>query len=1632
MPGIARSVPVALLLVVSAHGGGHDLADGLLFRAAFDQGLDADHAVGNGKHRASGHVEAAEGFAGGGALIHSADQTQAELSFAAPGNVDLRRGTFSFWLEPAWDTAVVRAPSLFNIGGALRLYYEPTVPALVVLVTQSDGKLLVLQATHRLQAGRWVHVACTWDSGARADLYIDGRPAASLGQTWQPPALAEGAGMHFDLTVDLGGRPKVHPLGGTVDELRIHDRALGADGVAALFAAVGGRTGAQYRYEQTVDFGMKVRFGKVISHVDEDVRVEVRTTSGQAPTWSDLTWGGPTGWARPVKVGRDGTIASEPGRHLKLIFAFQSPVEPERLPLTALRVTYAPFHGPPVEAQRVLDPADARPPAEPVSRIPLSDAYETPHVRWGRPYRGGTTRALILTHLHNQREIVELAQRMDVACDTASTTKYAWLLSVASRHRGALSWPNVLGRLEEDLATHAYDVIVIGGAPWKRNLNDAVRDLVLSQVRRGAGLVAMVDPQDTTDDLAAVLPLKQFEPSGLTSDPIWAHSSLIGEHRGKWRSDGGHFIVAGVPFEVLPEAPYFRYAVEEGRVIARAGDGGDALVALGRCGEGRVVHITCGTAKGWGGNRSLTPHVPYDTPFHYWEYYLSLVGRSMLWAAGREPDVAILSLTPRGEVVVPGPADDRVVRLVLENHGPQRTFDVEVHVRDERWATVARHREQVRCAGDATCAVAWALPDDLAGGAYVADTIVRQDGQVVNWGSACFRVTPIVHINDLAFDRPVYDADQPVRLRVALAATAPGAHDVRMQIALFDTYDRLLGEASRSIAVSGAVEEHVAVDALAGLTPFIRARATVLQGRAPIDRRAAHALTRRSWRWDDYRPIIWSDFATTAVMEYLRPHYIAQLREMGFDAIEDDSHFTQDLRFYCRQNMQVFPIGFGGSTFHGDVQSAYERSGDVSALVREPCLHDPDYRAATRQAAASRVDGLKDLNPLGYVLADETSLTAAGVTTYPTRGVDICFSAHTMAAFRRWLREEYDTLEALNAQWETAFTSWDAVLPATKEQLLAAATSNYASWSDHRTFMEKSLAEAYGISVDVLKRASPDVPVGLSGTSPPATYTGFDYARLGRLFGTHWMYYTGSVGEMWRSFNPRGSYVSCQGYGQSRTRRGAMLWDTLLNGHKGALHFTMPIFINPDLTLSPDGEDLKAWHAELKGGVGKVLIAAERLSDPIAILYSQRGIQAAWITGAGKGAAAVTRYESLYRTEVKDAWISANEVRHLDNMDTWCNLLEGAGFQYDFVTPGDVAAGRLEADGYRALVLPWVMPIDGALAEAMKRFVHAGGMLIADVLPGIMDGRCRTLSAGRLDDVFGVTSSGYRAVDEPARARLRADVFADMPLGDILHDVLAGPRVAPAGALHHAEIAAEDGPRAGVFIHRHGAGTAVLLNLLLANRVDTSTWANQSRFVACLLARAGLEPRVRIAGPDPFTPHYEAAFFRQGPALEYLGVVRRLFGGDRDESITIALTGARHVYDVRKRAYLGERAAIPTALDRGDAAVFALFPYRVAGIDLAAPATCRQGEAVSYRASVRAAGASPGDHVVRVEVRDGRGRLMAHYSGNRLSASGVVAESFHLALNDSPGTWRITATEVASGLTADAQVVVSERVAGGS
>jgi beta-galactosidase len=88
------------------------------------------------------------------------------------------------------------------------------------------------------------------------------------------------------------------------------------------------------------------------------------------------------------------------------------------------------------------------------------------------------------------------------------------------------------------------------------------------------------------------------------------------------------------------------------------------------------------------------------------------------------------------------------------------------------------------------------------------------------------------------------------------------------------------------------------------------------------------------------------------------------------------------------------------------------------------------------------------------------------------------YDNYSVAAFRLWLREKYETLEVLNDAWGTAFWGqrygeWEEI----DAPRLSATTSNPTQRLDFKRFTSHALLECYIAERDTIRRHCPDKPI---------------------------------------------------------------------------------------------------------------------------------------------------------------------------------------------------------------------------------------------------------------------------------------------------------------------------------------------------------------------------------------------------------------------------------------------------------------------------------------------------------------------------------------------------------------------------
>ncbi|MFB3825951.1 MAG: beta-galactosidase trimerization domain-containing protein [Bryobacteraceae bacterium] len=619
--------------------------------------------------------------------------------------------------------------------------------------------------------------------------------------------------------------------------------------------------------------------------------------------------------------------------------------------------------------------------------------------------------------------------------------------------------------------------------------------------------------------------------------------------------------------------------------------------------------------------------------------------------------------------------------------------------------------------------------------------------------------------------------------------------------------------------------------------------------------------------WDEYQTIVWSTGAPRDFKQWVERlrqiHFTAEQCTIGNDP---SPYVSAGFGFYV-ENL-VAELGFLNTRkpiYDADYQG-YVATRDKKYLLRKPSLHDEEAWMAVEARLRSRTPMYAGKRALAYNLRDELSI---GSFVSP---MDYCYSPQTLAAFREWLKGVYGSLEALNAQWETGFESWDEVTPLTtyetkdreRAALAAGAPENYSSWNDHRAFMDLSFNSLLDRLRRVVHERDASAPVGVEGTQMPSAWGGFDLWRMSRVVDWIEPYDIASSRKVLRSFLPEGTPVLSTLFGDDFPRLRRNLWRLLLQGDRGVIVWddAASRIIEKDqeeLPLTARGKGLAPILAEIRDAA-KIVFPLRRRPPRIAIHYSQASIRAHWM------------FDSR---EDRDTWprrlasYEASFSRFARVRDSFQRVIEDLGLEYNFVSYEQLERQELARGAYTVLILPQSVAMSEAECREVEEFVLAGGLVIADNMVATMDEHCRRRPKGRLDSLFGIERKtlGWRAkaagpmlppVDERFQALQAFD--PDLSVTD------GTPRATPGGTPVIVE-------------KRSGEGRAVYLNIGMHEygkwRLKPPSGANLTALFKTLLQEHGMEPEVRVLDPESGSPVAAVEVLRyDGPDGEYVALMR--------------------------------------------------------------------------------------------------------------------------------------------------------------
>ena len=596
------------------------------------------------------------------------------------------------------------------------------------------------------------------------------------------------------------------------------------------------------------------------------------------------------------------------------------------------------------------------------------------------------------------------------------------------------------------------------------------------------------------------------------------------------------------------------------------------------------------------------------------------------------------------------------------------------------------------------------LPDAASlpkfSGALTVEYSVLKDGRVTFWDRYAVTNAPPAAIVALTPDSSLrLKEGDTLPVAVKVAGDVAG---VEAEIRFSDVFGRLL-DVRRMPAAAEMKAEFRAENALKSRSYMVVAE--LFTGGRVVSRRRERYIARparEKLAWDDFEIGVSGNSETRY---YLFPQLAKMYKEAQIVTVSGQWPVRYTLSpFYDFNTCDSTHIGLNRQAEPPE----YAKTGDKFKLVRSQCISDPK-RIASTEAFFEKAFA-RDLPTMGYRhhgFGDEQSLTGHEGTP-----IDFCFSEHCLREFRAFAKARYGTLERLNKEYDSNFGSWDEVVPFTRQEVWKANDKHVAGWSDHLEFMDDRVTNMMTRAARVLRNLDPDIGLTLSGTQPPAAYTGMDWWKILQILNGAQSYGIGGQYDIHRSFRPDGHFTPWAiGYGNRGDSARRSLWETVVRGQAGVDFWWARSGFNPDFTQTHGISDILADLKRAGQGAGKYAMNVLHPRHEIAILYSQASFRGAFIEERRK------EHNALHEA-----------VR---------TALRQLGVSFDYISYAQLADGSVQGKGYKVLLLVDAVSMSDAEIEGVRTFAKGGASVVAFGQPGTRTANCRLRAAAPLEGFFG-------------------------------------------------------------------------------------------------------------------------------------------------------------------------------------------------------------------------------------------------------------------------------------------------------
>ena len=1181
----------------------------------------------------------------------------------------------------------------------------------------------------------------------------------------------------------------------------------------------------------------------------------------------------------------------------------------------------------------------------------LSMEFVTPHTKWAQPYAGGKTRVLVFIDGDNTK-LPSLP--FGTLPREIIELKQRFDLDAA-----AVYWIRTIGTSKQDWLHHEAGVermLKLLDQPWDCYLLYQIplerlpvegQYSLLKGVAAGSGLVMI-----GTDDKRVLK-----EKNRLESLPA--------------------FLAQGTPFTGLPfvwESVLKELAPDKGTDAEAA----RRMMSAYRIKTGRGLRLV--------GRPDPGSDIGWDTQYEYW---IQLLGRAVLWAARHEPKMTLA-------VSVNTPACDRAElsgqRITIEWAHPNAPPGLEIEVSLRRFdgqVTPLKVKKNAAGTGTLTCGV-----PDLRAGRYFVDIRARGTSGAESWASATFAVTSERRVASLELDAPYSEIGGTLSGNVSLEG-APLAGEL-VRVDLVDSRNRIVARADLDAVGQMAFK----FDVKPWMPMLTRVVARLLaDGREVHHRYAYFHVTKRNRGRFNF--LIWdcptgtlAPWAERALAKY------GVTLQLGYYRVNPPSWGNPPNYVAANEIAWVpFTISIEDALDPNGIMKSHTLVDDPYRLIDQTgCWNDPKLVEARVTKLAETFTPSRQHGVFVYSLGDEI----------PTRGS--CLSPHCLSAYRKYLEQEYDSIEALNVSWGSSYRSFDEIElldPKDNDGAEARRQGIYARWYDRQAYQRYNICQYYKAFGDAFGKADPKARTGFEGAGMFGH--GDDYDLIVRT-NQFWVPYPDLGDEVLRSLAPR-DFPRSNWMGYTKTSRGLTreYWRIVTRGSDAVWWWTWYCldshhgFLSPSLVPFDATREMLADTAVVRNGLGTLLIKSQRLDDGIAILYS---------------------HPSAFATKLETG--PSYGLDHSTHA-FWVRTLRELRLGFRYVSDRSLRLGEFKPGSAKVLVLAKAEAIGPKEATVIRQFAEAGGTVIADVRPGIFTNRCKPRSASVLADLFGIKPT------KPAAAKQGTATITG-PFGDAtLKRMLCDPSVQLADGKAHGKA----GDIPVVIVNKVGKGKAILLNFGMAGSPDPlpakglprwgkyhkyytyHAWAQaaadpeaSAEFLGRLLASVGVKPAMQVRNQAGGRFRNLEVTRWQNDGIQIISLFR--WAGGKDQAL-LKLPEARQVYNLRSGEDLGRTSSltVPIVPSRATFLVVAPEPAPDVRLKLSASRVAR-GQVVRLTATVPGAA---GLHAVRVRVNTPAGEV-AEWLNRELMVDGQGQGcDLPVAFNDSTGRWTVEVTDLYTGKT---------------